>query len=118
MNTKQTSKYDSETGRKLSMGERYADAISQPVTDSGKAPRDIPRSFIFVEHKEVSESEFDDACEAAMNLVKIGRLRAYLRPILTQQAKNVAQAAANGISDFEAMKRGREMLSRIENEVA
>ncbi len=39
MNTKQTSsRYDNETGRKLSMGERYADAISQPVTDSGKAP--------------------------------------------------------------------------------
>ncbi len=28
------SKYDQETGRKLSMGERYADAISEPVTDS------------------------------------------------------------------------------------
>ncbi len=66
--------------------------------------------------REVSNAEFDTVCNQAQELVKLGRLRAYLRPILAQQAKNIASAAARGISDFEAMKRGREMLARIENE--
>lgn len=72
--------------------------------------------FLFIRHKEVTAEEYESACEAAQNLVIIGRLRAYLRPILKQQAKNIAQAAASGISDLEAMKRAREMLSRIEDE--
>ncbi len=73
-------------------------------------------TFTFIRPIEVTAEEYEQACEAAQNLVKLGRLRAYLRPILKQQAMNVASAAACSISDFEAMKRGREMLERIENE--
>lgn len=64
---------------------------------------------------EVRAEEYNKAVECAQDKVKLGLLRAYLRPILMQQAKNVANAAAQSISDFEAMKRGREMLQRIEN---
>lgn len=63
-----------------------------------------------------SEKEWNEAVDAAQCKAKLGRLRAYLRPILIQQAKNIASAAASGISDFEAMKRGTEMLRRIEDE--
>ena len=62
------------------------------------------------------DEEFSAVCEAAQDTVKLGRLRAYLRPILIQNAKNISQAAAHGISDFEAMKRGTERLRQIEEE--
>lgn len=66
--------------------------------------------------REVSESDWNEAVAIAQDRVKLGRLRAYLRPKLAQEAKNIASAAANSISDFEAMKRGKAMLERIENE--
>lgn len=72
--------------------------------------------FLFERGENVSEEEFEAACEAAHNLVKLGRLRSYLRPILEREAKGIAAAAAHGISDFEAMKRATEMLNRIEEE--
>jgi hypothetical protein len=76
----------------------------------------VTGKFLFEQPREVSEDEFSDACEIAQNLVKLGRLRAYLLPKLAQEAKNVASAAACSISDFEAMKRSKEMLNRIESE--
>jgi hypothetical protein len=66
--------------------------------------------------KYVSEEQWKESVEAAQCKSRLGHLRRYLRPILAQEAKNIAQAAASGISDFEAMKRGREMLERIETE--
>jgi hypothetical protein len=66
--------------------------------------------------KYLSRSEWNKAVKVAQDKVRLGRLRRYLRPILAQQAKNIAAAAANGISNFEAMKRGAEMLRRIEEE--
>lgn len=75
-------------------------------TGEGNAPR------------EVTEQEWTEACAVAQDRVKLGRLRAYLLPGLIQDSKNIASAAACSISDFEAMRRGKDMLRRIESEEA
>jgi hypothetical protein len=95
---------------------RYVEELTQVCGDDEPSEFLRLKAIERVRTIEVSEKAWELICSLQQYKIKLERLRAYLLPELAQQAKNVAAAAAQSISDLEAMKRSREMLGRIENE--